>query len=317
MALEGNSVRGAYILRHQQFSFKGKILSGAFIQWPMSEGIVDKKYNLIGLQLLVDAIKRQPLIFALGMGGYGEPLPKMLQALGWSMYTVPFFFKVIHPQQFLKNITYLRTIKFGKLLLEFLRITGSGWLGIKLSHALTESKKLRDNSLFFEVVDNFAHWSDELWERCKDKFSMIAVRNNEALNILYPEGRKRFIRLKILQNGEVVGWALVLDTQMANHKQFGNMRVGSIVDCLALPQNTFEIVAAATMFLEKAGVDIIVSNQSHISWCRALRRAGFVSGPSNFIFAASKELAKLLIPFDTNKITVHLNRGDGDGPVRL
>ena len=49
----------------------------------------------------------------------------------------------------------------------------------------------------------------------------------------------------------------------------------------------------------------------------ALERAGFLRGPSNFIFAASKNLAKLLEPFDSAKDEIHINRGDGDGPIHL
>ena len=317
VALEDGAVRGAYLLRHQKFSFNGCIAAVAFIQWPMSEGIVERKYNFVGLQLLIDAVKRQPLIFALGMGGYGEPLPRMLRALGWSMHTVPFFFKIIHPQRFLENIAYLKTTIFRKFLLAILKLTGMGWLGIKLLHVLIGSKKWPEDSLSFEVVESFANWADELWQQCKDKYAMVAVRDKQTLNILYQGESKRFIRLRILQNNHVIGWAVVLDTPMTNHKQFGNMRVGSIADCLALPQNASQVVAAATRFLEKAGVDIIVSNQSYLSWCHAFKSAGFIDGPSNFIFAASKELAKRLTPFDSNKTKAHLNRGDGDGPMRL
>ena len=146
---------------------------------------------------------------------------------------------------------------------------------------------------------------------------MIAVRDGITLNILYPSKNERFIRLKVLRNDKIVGWAVVLDTSMTNHKQFGDMRVGSIVDCLSLPEDTLEIIVSATEFLTGKGVDIIVSNQSHTSWCSAFKNAGFMKVPSNFIFAASKRLTELLHPFDLNKSNIHLNRGDGDGPIHL
>jgi hypothetical protein len=49
----------------------------------------------------------------------------------------------------------------------------------------------------------------------------------------------------------------------------------------------------------------------------ALQNAGFLHGPSNFRFAASRELAKLLDPLPTTMAHIHLNRGDGPGPVNL
>jgi hypothetical protein len=68
---------------------------------------------------------------------------------------------------------------------------------------------------------------------------------------------------------------------------------------------------------EGRGVDMIVSNQSHAAWCIALQNAGFISGPSRFRLAASRELAELLDPLQTAMRHIHLNRGDGDGPVPL
>lgn len=318
LALEnGSTVRGAYILKHQDFSSKGHIISIGNYQLPISEGIVNKAYNLVGIQLLSNALKKQPLLFALGMGDYEQPLPKMLKAMGWSMYSVPFFFKVNHPHRFLRNIMFLRKTKLKKILMDFLAVTGFGWVAIKLLQTLLRKKRLRNNLVSLEKGSDFSGWADELWNDCKSKFSMIAIRDSITLNILYPKNSKRFIRLKVLQNHKAVGWAVVLDTLMSNHKQFGNMRVGSIIDCLALPENAFEVVASATKFLEKAGVDIIVSNQSHTSWCSAFKNAGFIKGSSNFIFAASKRLAELLHPLALNKLNIHLNRGDGDGPIHL
>ncbi len=317
LALEGEAVRGAFILKHQEFSFKGQIKPVADYQLPISEGIINREYGLVGIQLLTNALKRHPLLFALGMGGYEQPLPKMLKAMGWSMCSVPFFFKVNHPLPFLRNITFLRKTKLRSLFMDFLAVTGLGWVAIKLLQTILRKKRLKDNSVSVEKIDQFSDWADELWNECKNEFSMIAVRDSTTLNILYPSNGKRFIRLKVSQGGQAVGWAVVLNTQMAGHKQFGKMRVGSIVDCLSLPENAFKVVWCAMKFLEKAGSDITLSNQSHSSWCSALKAAGFITAPSNFIFAASKSLAKLLHPFDLNRSLIHLNRGDGDGPIHL
>ena len=114
-----------------------------------------------------------------------------------------------------------------------------------------------------------------------------------------------------------VGWSVLLDTPMSGHNQFGNLRVGTLCDCLALPGHVFDVAAAATLHLESAGVDVIVSNQAHVDWRRALGRCVFLSGPSNFLFAASPALAKLLEPFDRERERIHMTRGDGDGPIHL
>src|SRR5207245_4436029 len=60
--------------------------------------------------------------------------------------------------------------------------------------------------------------------------------------------------------------------------------------------------------------DLLLSNQNHPAWCEGLKMAGFVEGPSNFFFVASKALSKLLNEIDPAGTAIHLNRGDGDGP---
>ena len=146
---------------------------------------------------------------------------------------------------------------------------------------------------------------------------MIAVRDEETLNILYPPENDRFFRLISYQEGGIIGWAVVLDSQMDNHKQFGNMRIGSIIDCLALPDGEYSVIRSATTFLVGRGVDMIVSNQCHHEWGAALKVAGFLQGPSNFFFTPSPHLADLIAPFDQQVHLAHLNRGDGDGPIHL
>jgi hypothetical protein len=76
-------------------------------------------------------------------------------------------------------------------------------------------------------------------------------------------------------------------------------------------------VRAARRELERRRVDLIVTNQAHSAWQAALRDEGFLSGPTNFLFAASPQLAQLLAPFETAQNEFHINRGDGDGPIHL
>jgi hypothetical protein len=107
----------------------------------------------------------------------------------------------------------------------------------------------------------------------------------------------------------------VLDTQMRDHKQFGNLRVGSIVDGLAAGGAVGDVVHKATAVLEKQGVDLVISNQLHAEWSAPLLEAGFRKGPSNFLLALSPALAGLAA--GAPETAFHFNRGDGDGPIHL
>jgi hypothetical protein len=108
---------------------------------------------------------------------------------------------------------------------------------------------------------------------------------------------------------------VLLDTQMRGHLQFGDMRVGSIVDCLAAPEQAGAVMRAAAGVLEERGVDLMVSNQLHRAWSDALQQAGFRKGPSNFLLALSPALAECVNGAGDDGF--HFNRGDGDGPIHL
>ncbi len=104
---------------------------------------------------------------------------------------------------------------------------------------------------------------------------------------------------------------------MSGHKQFGDMHVGTLVDCLAAPDDARDVVACARDVLKADGVDLIISNQSSEAWRHALQACGFLNGPSNLPFLAAPQLAALVQPFDEASRRFHINRGDGDGPIHL
>jgi hypothetical protein len=315
LALEECAVRGAYILKFQDFSFGGEVRPVGYYHLPLSEGIVDPAHRMVGIQLPMDALRREPLLYALGMGGLDRPLPRMLKAMGWALSEVPFYFRVNHAARFLRQIAPLRKTAARRVLLNLAAWSGAGWAGVRAFQLLRAGRATW--ALAAEAVPGFGGWADELWEQCRAHYPFIAVRDGATLEALYPAGAPRFIRLKVTGGDGVLGWAVVLDTAMLGDSYFGDMRVGSIVDCLALPENAFAVVYAARRELERRGVDLIVSNQAHPRWSQALHDAGFLQGPSNFVFGASKALAAKLGPVTGGASALFLNRGDGDGPIHL
>jgi hypothetical protein len=255
----------------------------------------------------------QPLLFALGMGGFDRPLPTMLKAMGWKMALVPFYFKVIHPSRFLQEISVFRSSPTSRTAANLAAATGIGWLGINTLQWI-RSRTL--SPLSVERVDEFGSWADHIWEHCSREYGFIGERGSVTLNILYPQSSD-FLCLKVATRNRVAGWAVALDTQMSNNKHFGNLRVGSIVDCLAAPEDAHAIITAVTRVLQDRGVDLVIANHSHSEWGRAFNCAGFLEGPSNFIFAASPRLTEKIHLSDPNQLQIYCNRGDGDGPINL
>ena len=307
VAVDSQAVRGGYVIKRQDFALRGERQSIGFLRLPLSEGIVDAAHGLVGSQLLLDATRRQPLMFALGMGGFDRPLPRMLAKIGWKLAAVPFLFRVVRPSRFLRQIRPLRTSVGRRLGLDILALTGVGALAIRA----TQPRLAHPGP--FDIVPDFGEWATDLWEGHRNDYAMAGARDLSTLDALYPSTSDRFVRIRIGSKG----WAVVLDTTMRNHKYFGDLRVGTIADCFAAPSDADDVIRAAASVLESRGVDLIVSNQLHGAWVKALRAAGFRSGPSNFVFGASRKLAALLDPFEETLPNIHMTRGDGDGPVHL
>ena len=311
--LENGDVRGCYILRRQEFSFYGAIRPIGFWHWPISEGMVNNKYSWVLLRMLGTVLKDQPLLYGLAPT---DRMRNIWMALSWSVWPVPFYFRVNHHGRFLKEIRALRKTRAHELMLDIGARAGIGQLGLKI----LQGARARRSALKVaraEAIQGFSDWANDLWKECNGRYAMIARRDSETLNIVYPANSQKYLCYKVTRNKAVVGWAVLLDTQMADNKYFGNLRVGSIVDCLASPENASGVIRAATKVLEARGVDLIVSNQSHAAWCLGLRDAGFLQGPSNYPFFTSRDLTKLLNPLQTTMAHCHFTRGDGDGPIHL
>jgi hypothetical protein len=315
VAVDGGIVRGGYALKSQDFFFpNGQIRSIGYYHHPLSEGIVNKAHAMVGALLLRDAMQRAPLLYCLGMGGYDRPLPQMLVRLGWAHCLVPFFFRIVNPSSFLKNLQTLRSSPLRQFLMDLAACSGAGWAGSKLFQGYRTLRAPRSSATECCEVASFevsAESLQSLWEHARQTCSFTAVRDAEALRVIYPPEQTHLTRIVMKRNGSTIGWAVVGERR--KDAKYGNMRVGSVVDCFALPGELFSVVRGATQALERQGFDLILSNQSHEAWREAFNAAGYLPGPSNFIFAASKKLTELLTPFEEVRLKMHLTRADGDG----
>lgn len=318
LAADDGLVRGGYILKHQPFLIAGEVRPAAHFRLPVSEGYYDKQFASLGIQMFLDAMRKQPLLFTVGLGGQDEAVTKMLVKAGWSLAEVPFYFRVIRPAAFLRNIVYLRTSPFRRAALNLLAASGLGTPAIHgYQRFKTRAARRLVSDYSYAIENEFGGWSDEVWRQASGSYAMIGVRTREILNALYPASEPRWLRLRVTSGGQTVGWAVVLNVPMEGHNFFGNMRVGSLIDCLAVPGKEPQVAAAAFDYLSQHGADIAVCNLSHRAWAPALQAVGFLEGPSNYIFAASKKVASLLAPFDEKKHLVHMTRGDGAGAGNL
>jgi hypothetical protein len=316
-------VRGGYYFKNQEYYLNKETIEIVFMQLPLSEGIINKNYKQVGPMIFEDMEERRNLVFVLGMGGFQYPLPKRLKKNGWFMYLVPFYFFINKPNAFLNDFEYLNTIKKSfskKILINIVKVLGLLHVFAFLSATYTAIYKLlkykKYNGVNVEIIEEFSAFTDELWEKNKFFYSIIAKRDQHVLNQLYPKTSNKFHKLKITKKGVCIGWVVLLCTKMENDKYFGNLKLGTLIDAFSKPDDAELLINQSVRYLKKINADLIVVNHTNISWGNHFKKNGFIKGPSNFIFGISKrikEYYKDKIDFETS----FLMRGDGDGPINL
>ena len=309
-------VRGGYILKYQKFSFHKKHITSVIFQLPLSEGLINKKYNDVSLMIFKDAFSRSDKLLTVGLGGLKNRFPKILRAFGWQLELIPFYFKIKNIKNFMQNITYLNDKPIINGIVKLSYFSGLLFLFLRISQIFKAN--VNSQLYSYEKFEKFEDWAEAIWENSKTKYLLIANRNTENLNAMYPANDNTLIRLKIILEKKIIGWCILKKTKLSNHKQFGNMYLGSIVDCLCLDGYEKILISCANDFLMESNVDLIVTNQSSKFFCSSLQKNGFLKGPSNFALALSEYFYKN-IPggLKQNLSYFHFNRGDGDGPINL
>jgi len=311
---DGSAVRGGYILKPERISVAGEWLTASNYQLPLSEGTVDRKYAMVGLHLIKDALNRQARLYCLGMGGTARPLPQLLSRLGWAVVEVPFLFRIERPSIFTREIRWLRQRTRLRFLLDTAYRTGilAGMVGFsRMRHRLAARRIPETASI--DQVQELPSDIDAVFSRLRGDYGLLCDRTAAAMRRKLPSKDPKLVRLVLSRSGKLQGWIVFSLSRLNNHTQFGNMTVGCIVDGLAAAEDVGILVAEACRRLKAGGCDLLVSNQSHPAWISALRRQGFFQGPSNFVLA----LSPLLAAARASVACSHFNRADGDGPINL
>jgi hypothetical protein len=310
---DGSSVHGGYILKEEQLFVGAYEFAAGNYQLPLSEGIVDRKYAIVGVQLIKDALARQSRLYCLGMGSTARPLPRLLLRLDWAVSKVPFLFRIENAGAFTREIRWLRQRRALRYALEISRYTGllaAFTAAARLHRRFFGAKTPADISV--SEPASLPEQIDELFLRVRGDYGLLCDRRAAAMRKKLPSEDPRISRLVLHRSGQLAGWVAFSVSRLRNHTQFGNMTLGCIVDGLAAPADVAILIGAALQRLEAANCDLLVSNQSHPAWLSALRSHGFFSGPSNFVLALSPDLAAR-----AEQTVLHFTRADGDGPINL
>lgn len=328
---DGISIRNFHYLAADQDAVRGGLLIVNYPAWlgdegeitvlnyrePLSEGIIDSKYSLLGLRLLKFVEKQGRYIFALGMGSETAPFTRILKSAGWSVRPVPFWFRVLRAGRFLRELQLLKSTRARALMARAAALTGAGKTGITVLQAKSYAASVSARMLSAEPVNIWDSWADELWDRARSQFSFAVRRDRKTLTDLYQLGRDRSQCVLVRKSGEPVGWIAFQISEMRDDKYFGNMRVGTILDSVSVQDSARGCLALSMQELKRQGADLVVANEPHSRWIEAFRGAGFLTARSNYILATSKALTEAISRQANGWERIHLSRGDGDGRYHL
>jgi hypothetical protein len=307
-------VRGGFLILEQPALVAGRRVTVANYQSPLSEGIRNSRFGMVGMLMLKYLEQHWPFAYVVGMGSPARALPRLLTAAGWSVQPVPFLFHIVHPGRVFRELGRLRRRWFVRTAASAAAASGLAWAGVRLMHARAWPTMLSARGLTIERIDAWGSWADDLWHRAEGEHTFAVDRDRAALDRLYPLAGSPCIGFAVRAGSRTVGWTACLNTPMRDHEHFGNLTVATVLDCVAEPESSAAVVSLVTRELAQMDADLVITNQSHERWIGAFRQAGFLHGPSNYLLAASRQLTTGIGGAFRR---VHVTRGDGDGRIHL
>ena len=203
-------VRGGVGLVEQSFRVAGVTIRAGWIKYPVAESLVDPAFSGVAGSLMFQLLREQSRLMALGMGGHGGQLAKLLAGMRWPGSIVPFFFSPVRPSRVLRRLDYLRSSAVRRFVLDLAAGSGLGWLGAKTATRLRGPfPRIPLRGMDVGEVDRFGPWADSLWEEHKDDYGLVALRDGDSLDALYPSSFEGLSRLRIKSAGRDIGWAAV------------------------------------------------------------------------------------------------------------
>jgi hypothetical protein len=316
IAVDPDGVHAGMLLHHHRMFIGGKEHRFCWSIMPISEGLVDRAYSLSILKLVNHALSYEPFLISLGVGSEREDWARFVIAMGWKYVAVPFFFLPIRATRMLKGLPHFQSRPSLRWAARISAYSGAGALADVFLNRRRRAK-LRDANVVVTIVPNFSEWADETFSRALSDYSITPVRNATALNVTYPAGDERFVRLRVASraDGSDLGWIVVSAAQMENNRHFGSLKIGILVDGFGAAKDVEKLIVTGCDHLARSGVDLIVANWSHHAWRQASKQSGFLSGPSNYFLFISKSADKQFAI--ENLGGMHLTRGDSDGMVNL
>jgi hypothetical protein len=320
IAEDGREVRAAVMLYHNNIFIHGKRRDFCWLDMPISEGIIDRRYSLAIVKLVKTALGYEPFLMSTGAGPVDKVSFQILTRLNWRNRVVPFFFYPVKVTKVLLGLSYFKKhakLRYGALLGAY-----SG-LGAGLSGLLALSRRIAPclSGYEYSMEKAFDDWANRIFEDCLPDYGVAMRSDATTLNILHPPDIPSLTRLRVRRKGakrgqgrdagQDAGWILVANKQMENNHHFGDLKVGTLVDGFGRAADAPALVAAGIDHLVETGADIIVANFSHEAWVKACRRSGMLAGPDSYYHFVSPGGSPLFEDTCPPR-EIHMARGHSD-----
>lgn len=199
---------------------------------------------------------------------------------------------------------------------ESLLRTLGGWIlaaGQAVSVGLAIVARPRSLPVEVRAEQGFDDSYNQLWQAVAGRFGACIVRDQAYLQRRFGRNPDRYRVHACRQENRLLGFCIVKIKQFSKDSRMGDMKVGTIVDCLFDPDApaAFQaLLAYAMKMCEREGVHVVLCTASHAAVKRLLRANGFLAIPGNLNVAYHNRTDVSLqdIPLDA----WHLMRGDSD-----
>src|SRR5947209_2578606 len=181
LATDSQAVRGGVIELDQPGWLNGEPVRALNYQSPLSEGIADSRYAAVGLEIVRFMQKRSAAVYIVGMGSASNPLPRLLNAAGWTLQDIPFLYRVHRVGSFLRELRPLRASFARRVAAALARWTGLGAVGISIKQRRRTKPVAK-----IRVQAGWGDWADELWSRARERCSFAVERDRKSLEWMYP-----------------------------------------------------------------------------------------------------------------------------------
>lgn len=316
----GGEVRGAYALRWQSLWLRGSERVGAHYGYPVSEGVIDRRYAMVGTSVLRDAVRRCAHLYTLGADGRAGRVFGVGRHAGWAIEDVAFLFRIVNGGRFVRRLPQVRRRAERRAFAAVLGATGIAGIAARALHAGSAFRHCGSGALRMpsgtavEEVATLGAAAEEVWARARSQYEFCVVRDGPHVEGSFPRERVELHRLTVSYHNAIVGWSVVMTQGLSRLRaHLGEVAPGLIVDVFGDTAHADAIVRAATSYLADRGVDVVITNVSHRAWMTAFRRAGFLQRPSQFPLIVSRALARELGGLHAVMPGIHMSRGDGDG----